>query len=288
MSRARVLVVEDEPSIRRFVELALEDEPVDLVLAESLAAARMALATAPAQLVIADLMLGDGSGFTLLESLVGAAGTRRVAFSAGIGADARERLAALGVHELLSKPVSVVALQQCVAATLAEWQRHAGAGASAAPDAALVLRFDGPAATPLGEGGRHAAAAPADGATASPDAERAEPECPEAECADADAQLAAEYFGGDVGLLRAYRAQCLLQFASDVNEGDRAAERADAPALRRLAHSVKSVLRMLGQPEAAAFARQLEDLAAAGEAGPAVSAWPALRARLAALAPRGA
>lgn len=283
MSRPRVLVVEDEPSIRRFVELALEDEPVDLVMAESLAAARMALATAPAQLVIADLMLGDGSGFTLLESLVGAADTRRVAFSAGIGAGARERLAALGVHELLSKPVSVVALQQCVAATVAEWQRHAGAGASAVPDAALVLRFDGPAAAPLGGDGRHAAAAPAGDATASPDAER-----PEAERADADAQLAAEYFGGDVGLLRAYRAQCLLQFASDVNDGDRAAERADAPALRRLAHSVKSVLRMLGQPEAAAFARQLEDLAAAGEAGPAVSAWPALRERLAALAAPGA
>lgn len=245
MSQPRVLVVEDEASIRRFVEMALEDEPIELVLAASLAEAHLALATAPAQLVIGDLMLGDGSGYTLFESLTGVTGTRCVAFSAGIAADARARLAAIGVHEVLSKPVSVAALQQCVALTLA-------------------------AANEPREGARGEAAAPAVAAVASATA--------------AEQGLADEYFGGDVELLRVYRVQCLRQFARDVVEGDRAAERADVPALRRLAHGVKSVLRMLGEVDAAAVARHVEDLGAAGEPGPTLSAWPNLRERLQGLA----
>ena len=58
---SRVLLVEDDPSIRRFVQLALEDSEVELVQAGSLAAAINALRTGPSVLILCDLMLPDGS-----------------------------------------------------------------------------------------------------------------------------------------------------------------------------------------------------------------------------------
>lgn len=235
MGVPRVLLVEDDASIRRFVATALEDEPIELVQAATLAEADAALAAAPAALVIADLMLPDGSGLTLLEALAGRPGTTAVAFSAGLDARTRERLAAIGVAEVLHKPASLGALLACVRRVL---------DGAAAPAAAA------PAATP-GAG------------------------------ADRDAALAETYFGGDTALLDLYRAQCLAQFEIDARDGDQAVLRADLPGLRRLAHSLKSVLQMIGRDDGAALARGIEDLAAAGDAT-AFARWPALRARLAA------
>ena len=67
------------------------------------------------------------------------------------------------------------------------------------------------------------------------------------------------HFAGDRALFLAYRASCVAQFTNDLRQGDDACARADAPALRRLAHSLKSVLLTLGQPEASERARQLID-----------------------------
>lgn len=66
---ARLLLIEDNPSIARFVELALEELPrhdpaapaVELHLVPDLAGARAALAGGGWQLVVSDLMLPDGS-----------------------------------------------------------------------------------------------------------------------------------------------------------------------------------------------------------------------------------
>lgn len=235
---ARVLLVEDDASIRRFVELALEEEPLELVQCPGLAAARAALAAGPRfDLVIADLMLGDGSGLTLLQELSATPGPARLAFSAGIDRSMRARLAELGVDEVLSKPVSVSALQQAVAQAL---QRRA------APTAAP------PATQPL----------------------------PTAGSAEAAAR---QYFGGDRALFAAYRAQCLTQFEQDVQRGDRYVDQGQVGDLRHLAHSLKSVLLMLGEAAGSAQARALEERAAAGDLAAAARLWPPLRARLQAL-----
>jgi CheY-like chemotaxis protein len=198
VSLPRLLLVEDDASIRRFFALALEDEPVELVEAPCLAAAIEALRGPGFDLILCDLMLPDGSGLDLLRELAApgapSAGARRVAFSAGIAGPMRQQLEAAGVHEILRKPASLAELQACVQRALQ-------------PAAAEAV-----------------AAAPAAGAP----------------------QAVQEFFGGDQALYDAFLAQCRPQFARDASSGDVAAAAGDLPALRRLAHSVKSVWRSLG------------------------------------------
>lgn len=116
----RVVVVEDDASIRHFVRLAFEDLAVDLVLCEDVEAAWRAMAEKPAGLVITDLMLPPGpSGLVLVERLAAArhlCPTGCVAvFSAGISPVQREQLQALGVWRVLHKPVPMSELWDCVA-----------------------------------------------------------------------------------------------------------------------------------------------------------------------------
>lgn len=234
MSRPRVLLVDDDASIRRFVALALEDMDIELVEAANVAAAREALLGAPYRLIITDLMMPGETGFDLLQHLADhparRAGARLAVFSAGMRADTQARLNALGVWRRLSKPTSLTELEQCV--------RDAVGGGPSTLDAA----------------------APA--------------------LADSEQAAMAQHFGGDEALFLAYRASCLAQFANDQRAGDAAVASADAAALRRLAHSLKSVLATLGQAAASAVARQLEDCAAHADWAAAVPLWHTLRAHL--------
>jgi len=65
--------------------------------------------------------------------------------------------------------------------------------------------------------------------------------------------------------------------------GDLACEQADAQALRRLAHSLKSVLESLGHGEAAELARALETRSEQGDWALALPLWQALRGSVRAL-----
>lgn len=230
--KPRVLLVEDDASIRRFVAMALDELPIDLREATTLAEAGQVLAEGPVALLLCDLMLPDGSGVSLLQALAAdprrRAGARLVAFSAGISAERREQLQHIGVDEVLAKPVALAALEACVQRALAP--------AAAAPPAAA------PGSDPV-----------------------------------------ARFFGGDRALFETYRASCLAQFPADLAEGDAALAAGHLGALRRLAHSLKSVLLTLGHDDASRQAAALEALAAAGDAVHAPAAWAALRARVAAL-----
>jgi DNA-binding response OmpR family regulator len=231
----RVLLVEDDASIRRFVAMALDEMAITLLQAATLAEARAALDAAPVRLLLCDLMLPDGSGLDLLHELVARpdwrAGARLVAFSAGVTASRRAELLALGVDEVLSKPVALAELEACVQRVLAS---------AAAP----------------------AASAPADALQ------------------QAQAQAVQRFFGGNAELFAAYRQSCLQQFATDLQQGDAAAVRADLPALRRLAHSLKTVLLTLGDLPGSERAAEAERQAAQGAAAAAVQAWAALRPHL--------
>jgi len=237
----RVLLVEDEPSLQRFVALALEDLELELRICGTVAEALQALRQQPADLLITDLMLPDRSGLDLLADLQAepalAAGARRVVFSAGLRPQQRERLEELGVWRLLLKPCSLLALQDCVRQGLAA---AAAAQASAAAEPA-----------PAGE---------------------------------QDAAIT-EHFSGNAALYTAFRAASLAQFAADLAAGDLACGGQDGPALRRLAHNLKSVLGLLGQPAASALAGQLERLLEARAAEPglpdaAAALWQRLREQL--------
>ncbi len=242
--RPRVLLVDDDAAIRRMVALALEDLDVDLVCAADGHAALAALREAPVRLVLTDLMMPGLSGWALLQQLADdpalRAGARLAVFSAGLNAQAQERLAGLPLWQTIHKPVSVLALADIVASALVDDAAAdaAGAGAPAAPPGT-------PAGTPQGE-----------------------------------AAAIASHFGGDAALYRAFRESCLAQFPDDLRQGDAALAAADAPALRRVAHSLKSVLLLLGEAEASDTARRLEHAAEAADWPACHGPWQAVAAAL--------
>jgi DNA-binding NtrC family response regulator len=138
VTQPRVLLVEDDPLVRRFVQMALDPLGVSLVQCATLAEAKQALTTEVAPLVLTDLTLPDGSGLDLLGwmqaslSLQGAA-CRTVVFSGGIDPATQRRLESLNVWRVLHKPASVGALMACVSETLASPSGEEPAALAVAP-----------------------------------------------------------------------------------------------------------------------------------------------------------
>jgi CheY-like chemotaxis protein len=260
----RVLLVDDDASVRRLVALALDGQPIELLSCADGEAALAVLQAGPVQVLVTDLMMPGISGLDLLRRLAREPALRQgaelVAFSAGIDAGMRQQLQSLGVRRMLSKPVSLQSLEDVVMEAVASAAGLAPAGTSmpsAAPTSVCEAAID-----PLPE---------------------AEPEPGHAALAD-EARAIASHFGGDAALFHDFRRSCLPQFALDLAEGETAFGRADAPAVRRLAHSLKSVLATLGHLEAAALARTVETSAEGGQLAAAQAPWSALRTHLQGLA----
>lgn len=247
MARPRVLLVDDDASIRRFVALALEELDVTLLACASVAEALAALRQEPVQLLLTDLMMPGENGLDLLQQLHDEpalrGGALQVVFSAGLGAAAQQRLAGFDIWRQLSKPVSVLILEDCVREALSPRQ----------------LVSSDALKTPSADVGSLSG--------------------------DELAAIAA-HFGGDLGLFLAFRASCLTQFEADMAKGDGGLAPGKLSDLHHLAHSLKSVLATLGQPPLAAVARQLEGCAAGGDAHQAARLWTELRNGLAALVTR--
>ncbi|PTT77543.1 response regulator [Pelomonas sp. HMWF004] len=95
------------------------------------------------------------------------------------------------------------------------------------------------------------------------------------------------HFGGDRALYESFRDGCISRFADDLRQGDAAQARADAASLRHVAHGLKAVLELIGQPALSGQARALEDAAAAWAPGnPWPAGWPALAEGLLSLGAR--
>lgn len=247
MTLPRVLLVEDDTSIARFVQMALDELPIELVICTNVPDAMQALHTGSARLIITDLMLPGESGIDLVQQLLNdpaLGGKVPVAvFSAGLTPAVREQMIAMKVWRMLSKPASVLDLETCVRD-------------------ALHLNSDQPASTPTS-----ATAGPISANSAKTD----------------EAQAIATHFAGDAFLFKAYKDSCLHQFHADVRLGDAACAAQDWPALRRLAHSLATVLLTLGHPSASVRAQQLETSASHLVAEQCVEHWLELRAFLARL-----
>lgn len=227
--------------LRRFVCMALEELPVEVLECDRVTSAIQILAAEPVQLIMTDLMLPGPSGVDFLQYLQAYPALRSqariVVFSAGITATSKLQLAPLQVWRTLEKPASIAVLEQCVREALAD----------KLPPAAAV------ASKPRG------------------------------------VQFAAidPYFGGDAELYHLYRATCLTQFPYDIATGDKAIATHDLPALRRVAHNLKTVLLTINLSGMADQARQLEQACQAGPPNTAQRNWHALRATLAALVTPG-
>lgn len=236
----RVLLLEDDPSIRRFVAMALSGLPIDLLQAASIAQAKAALAQGDVSLLIADLMLPDGSGMDLLADVQADRGShaalRTVVFSAGVSATLREQATQLGAWGVIEKPVSFKDLVQCVQQALAHDE---GVGPSPAIDAPQ----------------RHLHIDP-----------------------DQRQRAIDAHFGGRAALFDAFMSHCVDQLPMDLQAGDAASTAGDVAALRRVAHNLKSVLQLIGSVGGHAAARELESACMAGAPLDALTAqWQALR-----------
>ncbi len=117
-----VLLLEDDPSVQRFVQLALEELPLQLHCCASVAQARDLLRTLPVQLLLSDLHLPDGSGLALCQELQATArhpAPLIVVFSGGVDTLLEQQLRRSGVWQVLHKPVPLGQLVQCVEQALA-------------------------------------------------------------------------------------------------------------------------------------------------------------------------
>lgn len=225
MARAHVLLIDDDEFIVRFVQMALEDLPIQLTCCHRLDDARQRVRAERFDLLICDQMLPDGQGLDFLTDLraggnAGAtpADVQALMFSAGILGNQKQQALSLGVRGVLHKPVSIVELVAAV-------ERALGA-------------------------------APGSGAP--------EPDEHSRPSESMDVELANRHFAGNVALYRAFVATVREQAAQDLARGDQALAQKAWPEMRRLAHSLKTVFPMVGNDAAGQLSRELEHSATLG------------------------
>lgn len=132
MSKPRVLIIEDEADIRRFVRLSLEREGMTVFEAHTAAQGRVECSTRQPDLVIVDLGLPDEDGKTLIRDLRGWSRTPMVVLSARDRESEKVEALNLGADDYLTKPFGVPELIARVKAQLrrASFVGSAGTGDS--------------------------------------------------------------------------------------------------------------------------------------------------------------
>ena len=136
--KARVLIVEDEADIRRFVRMALETEGHEVFEADGVKRGLIDAATRRPDLLVVDLGLPDGDGADLIRDLRSWSAVPVIVLSAR-GGEA-DKIAALdaGADDYLVKPFGAGELMARVRAQLrAQLRHHARQG----PTGDAELRF---------------------------------------------------------------------------------------------------------------------------------------------------
>jgi two-component system KDP operon response regulator KdpE len=127
---SRVLIVEDEKQIRRFVRTAVEEEGCQVTEAQTIAEGLIEAGQGKPDLIILDLGLPDGDGLSLIRDLRSWSDVPVLILSARTQED--EKIAALdaGADDYLGKPFGVGELRARVRAML---RRRARTGDQATP-----------------------------------------------------------------------------------------------------------------------------------------------------------
>lgn len=240
MQEHTVLVVEDDPSVSRFVGEALAKLELDAVYCASVSEAMLACELQTFGLVITDITFPAGSGLDLIWFLQqrspGLVWPRVVVFSAGLYEARRKQLMAQGVFHCLAKPASLPQIIQVVrlALGLSDW----------------------------------------------PEAPKPSPLSTHPDLLPFEVAAIETYFDGDRVFYETFRQTCIAQFHNDLREGDEACVKADPVALRRVSHSLKSVLQTLGYADHSLCAQELEQAAQHAPLDAAIAGWAELRRRL--------
>ncbi len=121
----RILVVDDEPSMRDLLGIMLRKEGFEVVLAESRAVAAAVLARGPVEMVITDLRLPDGDGIEILRHVRAAHPDTAVLVMTAYGTT-QTAVAALklGAQDYLIKPFEIVELKIVVHNALESQRLH--------------------------------------------------------------------------------------------------------------------------------------------------------------------
>ena len=154
MSRASVLVVEDEANLRTALRDNLVDEGYAVRLAESGAAARRELAAGPVDLVVLDIMLPDASGYDLAREIRGARNPAMILMLTArtLEEDIVKGFDA-GADDYVAKPYRLAELLARVGALVRRGQALRGAAAPASVVAFAGIRLDRGARTVSGADG---------------------------------------------------------------------------------------------------------------------------------------
>jgi two-component system KDP operon response regulator KdpE len=118
MSGQRILVVDDEPQIRRALDIALRGHDYDVQLADGSAAALVQLGAHPPDLLILDLMLPDLDGLSLLRELRSWSDIPVIVLSARGEEATKIEALDLGADDYLTKPFGIGELLARVRALL--------------------------------------------------------------------------------------------------------------------------------------------------------------------------
>jgi two-component system KDP operon response regulator KdpE len=115
---ARVLVIDDEPQIRKFLDISLRAQGYRVESAENGEAGVLAMATHGADLVVLDLGLPDIDGHEVLTRIRGWSHVPVIVLT--VRADEREKVAALdaGANDYVTKPFGVQELMARIRALL--------------------------------------------------------------------------------------------------------------------------------------------------------------------------
>ncbi len=138
MSKATILVADDDAALREMMRLSLEKEGYEVSAAADAAAVARLLAERTFDLVVSDIYLGDGTAIDLLSTLEETNPRARVILVTAQGtvetvAAAREA----GVFDYLAKPFSLDALVGRVEAALGR-RRSPAAPVAAGPESMII------------------------------------------------------------------------------------------------------------------------------------------------------
>jgi len=116
MGASRLMVVDDDPTLLRALESALEGEVADIRCCAGVATACALLKDWLPEILLLDVTLPDGDAFGVLEALRAREPTPLVVAITGTATPAQAfRLAELGVRAYVEKPFTVAELREAVA-----------------------------------------------------------------------------------------------------------------------------------------------------------------------------
>jgi two-component system KDP operon response regulator KdpE len=136
----RVLVIDDEPQIRKFVDISLRSQGYRTLLAETGEQGLMLMATQGADLVVLDLGLPDRDGHDVLKEL--RTWSRAPVIVLTVRADEAQKVALLdaGANDYVTKPFGIEELMARIRVLLRSAQTSTEAATQAYDDG--VLRID--------------------------------------------------------------------------------------------------------------------------------------------------